>query len=165
MILGLSVPTFTLIHVLISLVGIGSGALVVVGLLTSRRPATWTAIFLATTILTSATGFLFHSLKIGPPHVVGAISLVVLAVALWALYGAHLKGVWRPVYVVSAILALYLNVFVLVVQLFGKVAALKALAPTGTEPPFGIAQLLLLLGFIALGYFAVRRFHPAPDAA
>lgn len=163
MILGLSVPTFTLIHVLISLVGIGAGAVAAFGLLTSRRLPEVTGLFLATTILTSVTGFLFHSVKIGPPHVVGVISLVVLALACWALYGAHLKGVWRPTYVITAVLALYLNVFVLVVQLFAKVAPLKVLAPTGTEPPFGIAQGLVLIGFGVLGYFAFRRFHPAPE--
>jgi hypothetical protein len=117
-------------------------------------------VFLCSTILTSATGFLFHSAKIGPPHVVGLLSLAVLAVAVIALYGLKLKGVWRPVYVVCAVVALYFNAFVGVVQAFGKIEPLKALAPTGSEPPFLVAQLIVLAAFVVLGWMAAKRFHP-----
>jgi hypothetical protein len=158
MIIGLSVATFTLLHVLISLVGIVSGLWV---LLRNDRSAAMTAVFLATTVLTSATGFLFHSAKFGPPHVVGIISLVVLALALFALYGRKLQGAWRPTYVITAVLALYLNCFVGVVQAFDKVAALKALAPKGSEPPFLVAQGVVLIAFVVLGYQAVKRFRSA----
>ena len=164
MILGMSVGTFTLLHVIISLVGIASGAVVLFAMIGDRPSRAWTALFLATTVLTSATGFLFHSASFGPPHVVGVISLVVLAVALLALYGQHLGGVWRPVYVICAVIALYLNVFVGVVQAFQKIPALNALAPKGSEPPFLAAQLVVLIGFIGFGYLAVKRFHPARGA-
>jgi hypothetical protein len=160
MIIGLSVGAFTTLHVIISLIGLVSGVAVAAAMLADKRPGLWTAVFLCTTVLTSATGFLFHSAKIGPPHIVGAVSLVVLAVACAALYGFHLKGVWRPVYVVTALLALYFNAFVGVVQAFDKISALKALAPTGSEPPFLVAQLVVLAGFIGLGVLATRRFHP-----
>ena len=165
MILGLPVQTFTLLHVAISLIGILSGLVVLAAMLSGRNLRATTALFLATTILTSATGFLFHSAKIGPPHIVGAISLVVLAVSLVALYGKHLVGVWRRVYVITAVVALYLNAFVGVVQAFGKIPALNALAPKGSEPPFAVAQLLVLILFVVLGYLAVKRFHPAAPAA
>lgn len=165
MILGMSVATFTLFHVVISLIGIASGVVVAIGMWRAQRLPGWTALFLATTIATSLTGFLFHSKSFGAPHVVGVVSLVILAIALIALYGYHLAGAWRSIYVVCAIMALYLNVFVLVVQAFQKVAGLNALAPTGSEPPFAIVQLLVLVGFGALGFFATRRFHPATAAA
>src|SRR4051812_41461838 len=128
MILGMSTETFTLLHVIISLIGITSGVVVLLGLLGSRGLPGWTALFLVTTVLTSVTGFFFHSQSFGPPHVVGVISLVVLAVALVALYVFHLAGSWRWVYIVTAMLALYLNVFVGVVQAFQKLAFLKPLA-------------------------------------
>ena len=131
MILGMSVGTFTLLHVIISLIGIASGAVVLFAMIGDRPFRAWTSLFLATTVLTSATGFLFHSASFGPPHVIGALSLVVLAVALLALYGRHLTGVWRPVYVVCAAFALYLNCFVGVVQAFQKIPALNALASRG----------------------------------
>lgn len=159
MILGMSTSTFTLIHVLISLAGIGSGFIVVYGLLTGKRLDGWTAIFLATTVLTSLTGFLFPVEHILPSHVVGGISLVVLAVAILARYALHLAGAWRWIYVVCAVLALYLNSFVAVVQSFLKVPALKALAPTQKEPPFLIAQLAVMAIFIVLGILAVKKFH------
>jgi hypothetical protein len=160
MILGLSVGTFTLLHVLISLAGIATGLVVLFGLITNRRLPRWTAAFLAATVLTSATGFLFHSASFGPPHVLGIISLVALAAALFALYGRKLAGGWRAAYVVTAVLSLYLNVFVGVVQAFQKVPALHALAPKGSEPPFAVAQLVVLVAFGVLGFLAVRRFHP-----
>ena len=166
MILGLSVQTFTLLHVAISLVGILTGLVVLAAMILGRDLKINTAVFLAATVLTSATGFLFHSAKFGPPHIVGLLSLVILAVALAALYGKHLAGIWRPTYVITAVTALYLNCFVLVVQAFGKIPALTALAPTGSEPPFQVAQLVVLALFVVLGFLAMRRFHPArPPAA
>lgn len=159
MILGMSLSTFTLVHVLISLAGIVSGLIVVYGLLTRRRLDGWTAIFLATTILTSATGFLFPFEHLLPSHIVGIISLLALAVAILARYPLHLAGAWRWIYVVCALLALYLNCFVAVIQFFLKIAALHALAPRQKEPPFLVAQLAVLALFIVLGIFAVKRFH------
>jgi hypothetical protein len=160
MIIGLSVGAFTTLHVIISLIGLAAGVLAAAAMLADKRPGLETAVFLCATVLTSATGFLFHSAKIGPPHIVGAISLVVLALACAALYAFHLKGAWRPVYVVTAFLALYLNAFVGVVQAFDKIGALKALAPTGSEPPFLVAQLVVLAAFVALGFLATKRFNP-----
>ena len=160
MILGMSTAAFTLLHVILSLIGIASGMIVLIGMLGARRLPAWTGLFLATTVLTSVTGFLFHSEKIGPPHLVGAISLVVLAIALLALYLYHLAGPWRWIYVATAVLALYLNVFVGVVQAFLKIPFFNALAPTQNEPPFAIAQGVVLLIFVALGIWAVRSFYP-----
>ena len=162
MTLGMSLATFTLVHVLISLVGIVSGLLVFYGLLTGRRMDGGTALFLTTTVLTSATGYGFPFTHLLPSHIVGAISLVAVAIAIFARYSRHLAGGWRKTYVISAAIALYLNVFVLVVQLFEKVPALHALAPTQKEPPFAIAQLLVMLLFIVLTVFAVKRFRAQP---
>jgi hypothetical protein len=159
MILGMTTSTFTLVHVLLSLAGIGSGFIVVYGFLTGKRLDGWTAIFLATTVLTSLTGFLFPVEHLLPSHVVGVISLVVLAVAILARYALHLAGAWRWIYVVCAVLALYLNSFVAVVQSFLKVPALKALAPTQKEPPFLVAQLAVMVLFIVLGALAVKKFQ------
>lgn len=159
MILGMTTSTFTLLHVLISLAGIGSGFVVVYGLLTGKRLDGWTAIFLTTTVLTSLTGFLFPVEHLLPSHVVGSISLVVLAFAILARYALHLSHAWRWIYVVCAVLALYLNSFVAVVQSFMKIPALKALAPTQKEPPFLIAQLMVMALFIALGTLGVKKFH------
>ena len=161
MILGMSTASFTLLHVIISLVGIASGFVVAAGMRSSQGLRRWTAVFLTTTILTSVTGFFFHSKSFGPPHVVGVISLVILAIALVALYGYHLAGAWRGVYVTTALAAQYFNCFVLVAQLFAKVPFLNALAPNGSEPPFAIAQLVVLAAFVALGISAFRRFRPA----
>ena len=160
MILGMSTSTFTTIHVLLSFVGIGSGVLVVWGLLKAKSFEGATAIYLATTALTSLTGFLFPVEHILPSHVVGAISLVILAVAILARYALHMAGAWRSVYVVCAMLALYLNCFVAVVQSFMKVPALNALAPHQKEPPFLVAQLLVMALFVVLGIFAVKKFRP-----
>lgn len=166
MILGLSVPAFTILHVLISVVAIVSGLVVLFAMIRNRRLDALTGVFLATTVLTSVTGFFFHSKAIGPPHIVGVISLVVLAIALFALYIRRLAGIWRPTYVVTATLALYLNCFVGVVQAFQKIGPLHVLAPKGSEPAFATAQGLTLLIFAGLGYLAVRRYHPpATDAA
>lgn len=159
MVLGMSLATFTLVHVLISLIGIGSGLITAYGLLAAKPLDGWTATFLATTVLTSLTGFLFPVEHLLPSHIVGIISLVVLALAIFARYGRHLTGSWRWIYVVTALIALYLNCFVAVVQSFMKVPALKALAPTQKEPPFLIAQIALLVLFIVLGIFAVKNFR------
>ena len=160
MILGLSTPTFTFVHVVISLIGILSGIVVLVGMLGSKRLDGWTALFLATTVLTSVTGFFFHSTSFGAPHILGVLSLIVLAVAIVALYIYHLAGAWRWVYVVCAAVALYFNVFVGVVQAFQKLPLLQPLAPTQSEPPFLVAQLAVMAIFIVLGFMAVRKFHP-----
>jgi hypothetical protein len=159
MILGMTLSTFTSVHVLISLIGIASGFLVLDGLLTGKRFDGGTAIFLIFTVLTSATGFLFPFEHLLPSHIVGIISLVVLAIAIVARYGLHMAGAWRWIYVVCAVLALYLNVFVLVAQAFMKVPAVHALAPTQKEPPFLIAQLIVMAIFIVLGFFSVKKFH------
>jgi hypothetical protein len=156
--------TFTLVHVGLSLVGIVSGFVVVFGLLAGKRLAGWTPIFLATTVLTSVTGFMFPFHRLLPSHIVGIVSLVVLAVALFALYGRHLAGPWRRTYAITAVLALYLNFFVLIVQLFRKVPALKVLAPTQSEPPFQITQLITLVLFAVLTVFAAIKFQARPSA-
>lgn len=160
MILGMSTATYTFLHVLISLVGIGSGFVVVFGLLTGKRLDRWTALFLTTTALTSITGFGFPFDHFLPSHILAIMSLVMLAVAIPARYAFELTGAWRWVYVISSTLALYFNVFVLLVQSFEKVPALKALAPTQKEPPFVVAQLFVLLIFATLTVLATVRFHP-----
>jgi uncharacterized membrane protein SirB2 len=160
MLLGMSLSTFTLVHVLISLVGIASGLVVLFGLLSAKRLDGWTALFLITTVLTSMTGFGFPFDHLLPSHKVAILSLVLLAIASLARYGLHMAGAWRWIYVATAVMALYLNVFVLVFQGFEKLPALKALAPTQSEPPFLVAELLVLALFIVLGIFAVKKFHP-----
>ncbi|HUL88114.1 MAG TPA: hypothetical protein VLU23_08025 [Pseudolabrys sp.] len=164
MILGLSIQTFTLIHVIISLVAIASGVVVLIGMLGSHRMQGWTALFLFTTVLTSATGFLFPFHGFTPAIGVGIISCLLLALALFGLYSKHLLGAWRWIYVAGAVSAFYLNVFVLVVQSFQKVPALRVLAPTQSEPPFLVAQAIALAVFFVAGILAVSRFRPAPDA-
>jgi hypothetical protein len=161
-ILGMSLATFTLIHVLLSLAGIGTGLIVAYGLLTTKRLDGWTAIFLTTTVLTSLTGYLFPFERLLPSHIVGAISLLVLGVAILARYSFHLAGGWRRTYVITALLGLYLNCFVAVVQAFLKVPALKAMAPTQKESPFVVAQVLVLLLFVILGISAIWRFKTDP---
>ena len=151
--------TMILVHVVISLIGIASGFAVLFGLVGGKRMDRLTALFLVTTVLTSATGYLLPAHKLLPSHIVGAISLVVLAFAIFARYMRELQGGWRTTYVVTATVAQYLNVFVLVVQSFMKVPALKALAPTQSEPPFAITQLVVLVLFIALGVIAARGFR------
>jgi hypothetical protein len=160
MILGMSLSTFTTLHVIISLIAIVTGLVALLGMLGGRKLGGWTAIFLATTVLTSVTGFLFPFTKLLPSHVVGIKSLAVLAAALLALYVFRLDGPWRWIYVVGAVLALYLNVFVGVVQAFQKLAFLQPLAPTQAEAPFVVAQVVVLAIFAALGFLAVKRFHP-----
>jgi hypothetical protein len=170
MILGMSLSTFVAVHVIISLVGIVAGLVVMFGLLGSKSMPGLTAIFLLFTILTSATGFLIPPLlseKLLPSHIVGALSLVLLAIACIALYGMKLSGAWRWIYAVTALLSLYLNVFVLVIQGFLKVPALHALAPG--EPPggpvFAVVQLIVLVFFVIVIIGAVRRFRPMPSFA
>jgi hypothetical protein len=162
-IFGMTLGTYTFLHVLISLVGIGSGLIVMFGLLSGKRLDGWTGLFLATTVLTSVTGFGFPFEHLLPSHIVGVISLVILAAAIPARYVFHLTGAWRWIYVVGSGMALYLNVFVLVAQGFLKVPALKALAPTQKEPPFLIAQLIVLLIFAGLIILATKRFHIEPE--
>src|SRR5277367_6288930 len=158
MILGMSTATFTFLHVLISLVGIGSGLIVTFGFLSGKRLDGMNTLFLVTTVATSVTGFGFPFDHLLPSHKLGIISLVVLAIAIPARYVFHLAGSWRWIYVVTASIALYLNVFVLVVQSFMKVPALNALAPTQKEPPFFIAQIVVMLIFVVLTILAVKRF-------
>ena len=160
MILGMSVATFTAFHVVLSLVGIVAGLVVVAGMLKSRRLPGWTAVFLTTTVLTSATGYLFPGDTILPSHIVGAVSLVILAVAIAALYGSKLAGRSRAIYAATATASLYLNVFVLVAQAFQKIPALNALAPTPDKPAFAVVQGIVLVAFVVLGWKAVRQFHP-----
>jgi hypothetical protein len=170
MILGMSLSTFVTVHVIISLIAIVAGIIVMFGLLNSKSMPGLTGIFLLFTILTSATGFLIPPLvseKLLPSHIVGALSLVLLAIACIALYGMKLSGAWRWIYAVTALLSLYLNVFVLVIQGFLKVPALHALAPG--EPPggpvFAVVQLIVLVFFVIVIIGAVRRFRPMPAFA
>jgi hypothetical protein len=158
MFLGLSI--FTWVHMLLSLVGIASGLVVVKGLLSSQRLGGWTALFLASAVATSVTGFLLPADHFGPAHWIGVISLVALAFAILAHYGLHLAGAWRRVYAVGAVLALYLLVFVGVAQLFAKVPALHTLAPTQAEPPFAIAEGVVLVLFVVLTVAAAIKFRP-----
>ena len=154
---GMSIPVFLTLHVTLSLVGIVSGLAVTAAVLRGRFPAAVTAIFLATTILTSVTGFPLPPYGFDPPRVVGTLSLVLLALAVLGLYVFKLAGRWRGIYIGTALAALYLNCFVAVIQSFQKIPAVKALAPTQTEPPFVIAQVVVLLAFVALGVVAIRR--------
>jgi hypothetical protein len=156
----MSIGAFTLLHVIITLVAIGSGLIVVGGMFASHRLPGTTALFLFTTVLTSVTGFLFPIRGFTPALGVGILSCVILAVALFALYKEHLVGAWRWIYVITAIVSLYLNVFVLVVQSFMKFSALNVLAPTQSEPPFAIAQAAVLVIFILIGLIALVKFRP-----
>lgn len=160
MILGMT--TFTLVHVVLSLLGIFSGFVVAVGLMGGKRFDGWTGLFLVTTALTSVTGFLFPFHKFLPSHGVGIVSMVMLAVAILARYGRHLAGAWRGTYVITAMISLYLNVFVLVAQLFQKVPALKAMAPAQSEPPFLIAQVMVMALFVVLTILAAKGFRNEP---
>jgi hypothetical protein len=160
MILGMSTAAFTEFHVFLSLVGILSGIVVVLAMLATIRLPLLTAVFLLTTVGTSVTGLMFHFASFGPPEIIAVISLVVLGVAILALYVYKLAGPWRWIYVDAAVLALYLNVFVAVVQTFQKLPFFHALAPTQTEPPFAVAQGIVLIAFIALGIAAAKKFRP-----
>src|SRR3974390_2703636 len=159
MIPGMSLGAFTILHVIITLIAIGSGLIVVGGMFASHRLPVTTALFLFTTALTSATGFLFPIHGFTPALGVGIVAFVILAVALFALYKEHLAGPWRWIYAITAVVSLYLNVFVLVVQSFVKVSALNALAPTQTEPPFAVTQAAVLAIFILITLIAVIKFR------
>jgi hypothetical protein len=152
---------FTAFHVLLSLVGIGAGFVAIFGLIGGRWLKLWISTFLWTTILTSVTGFFFPFKGITPGIILGIISLVVLALSLYALYGKKLAGGWRTTFVITAVLAQYFNFFVLIAQSFMKVPALHTLAPTGSEGPFKIAQLTALIVFVVLGFLATRNFRHA----
>ena len=163
MVLGMSLATFTLVHVIISLIAIVAGVVAMFGMLGSNRMPGMTAIFLLTTILTNATGFLFPFEGFKPSYVIAGLSLVLLAIACLALYGMKLSGAWRWIYVVTALLSLYFNIFVLVIQSFLKIPALTALAPGNppSGPVFGVVQGIVLLFFVLMIIGAVRRFRPA----
>jgi hypothetical protein len=150
---------FTISHVVLSLVGIFSRFVVVFCLLTSRLLDGWTSLFLVTTVLTSVTGFLFPVHHFMPSHVFGILSLIVLVIAIFVRYRRHLAGAWRRSCVISSMIALYLNVFILIVQLYEKVPALKVIAPTQSEAPFKVTQLTTLRLFIVLGILAAIRFR------
>jgi len=154
-----ALSAFTLFHVILSLIGIFSGFIVVWGLINSRRLNGWTSVFLWSTVLTSVTGYFFPFHKLLPSHILGALSLITLAVAIYARYPRNLAGGWRRTYVVSAVLALYFNFFVLIVQLFAKVPALHEFAPTQSETPFKAAQCVALVVFLALGYVSAKNFR------
>jgi hypothetical protein len=160
MILGMSLSTFTTLHVIISLIAIVTGFIAVIGMIGDRPLGVWNSIFLWTTVLTSVTGFFFPFTGVTPGIIVGIISMVLLAIAFFALYAKHLDVAWRWVYVVTAIVALWFNVFVGIVQSFQKISSLQALAPTQSEPPFQIAQGAALVLFVVLAIMAVRKFHP-----
>ena len=164
MILGMSIGAFTLLHVVITLVAIGSGLIVVGGMFASDRLPVTTALFLLTTALTSLTGFLFPIHGLTPALSVGILACVILVVALFALYKEHLVGAWRWIFAITAVASLYLNVFVLVVQSFVKVAAFNALAPTQTEPPFALTQAVVLAIFILIAIIAAVKFRPGTSA-
>jgi hypothetical protein len=160
MILGMSLETFTLVHVIISLIAIATGFIVVIGMIDGKRLPAWTALFLLTTVLTSVTGFMFPFGGITPGVVVGVISCVLLIFALFALYIRHLTRAWRWIYAVTAIAALYLNVFVGIAQTFQKIGFFRTLAPTQSETPFLIFQGGALGIVVVLGALAVMRFRP-----
>jgi phosphoglycerol transferase MdoB-like AlkP superfamily enzyme len=162
MILGMSLQTFTVLHVIISLIAIVAGVVVLIDMLGSKRREGWTGLFLLMTILTSVTGFMFPISGFTPALGVGVISLLVLLIALVALYGKHLNGSWRWIYVAAALTALWFNVFVLIAQAFMKVPLLHPLAPNGNEPPFLIVQTVALVIFVVLGLIAAFKFRPGP---
>ncbi|WP_375411752.1 hypothetical protein [uncultured Bradyrhizobium sp.] len=170
MVSGLSLSTFVLLHVIISLIGIAAGLVVMIGILGSRRMPGWTAAFLLFTILTNASGFLIPPLlfeKLLPSHLIGLVSLLLLAIACFARYGRKLSGPWRWIYALTALVSLYLNVFVLVIQSFLKLPALHALASSvpPSEPPFAILQGIVLMFFVIVIIGAIRRFRPQPTFA
>jgi hypothetical protein len=160
--LGLSLSTFTTVHVILCFVAIGSGLIVIGGLLRSKRFDGWTAIYLLSAVAASATGFGFPFDKLLPSHYLGMISLVVLIGAALARYPFHLAGAWRWVYAVGAVLSVYFQIFVGIVQLFQKVPSFQSLAPTQSEPPFAIAQGIALVVFVALAVAGAIKFRPLP---
>jgi hypothetical protein len=166
MILGLfSLSAYTILHVIISLLGIGTGLVVLFGMIAGQRLNGWTFWFLLTTVLTSLTGFGFPFDRLLPSHILAILSLAALLIAILARYAFAMEGAWRWLYVVAAVLSLWFNVFVLVAQGFGKIPALNALAPTQSEPPFLIAEAAGLAIFVLLAVVAIRKFRPQPAAA
>jgi hypothetical protein len=159
---GLAV--FTVFHVVLSLIGIVAGLVVLFGMISGKRLDLWTGLFLVTTVATSVTGFFFPFHGVTPGIVVGVLSLIVLALAIVGRYRRHLAGGWRKTYVITAVIALYFNVFVLIAQLFEKVPSLHALAPKGSEPPFLVTQVIVMVIFIALGIAAVKGFREQTPA-
>jgi hypothetical protein len=159
MILGMSIESFTLLHVVISLIGIAAGFVVIFGMMSAKRLPALTVLFLVTTVLTNLTGFLFPFKGITPGIVIGILSIFVLGLAIFALYGGHLAGKWRGTYVIASIVALYFNFFILIVQSFQKIPALQSLAPTQSELPFKVAQLVTLVLFVILGTLAFKKFR------
>ena len=161
------IPTDVMLqfHVVVSLVGIVAGLVVLYGLVVRKLFKGWTALFLVTTILTSVTGFPLPPFGLDPARIIGIILLVLLAAAVAALYAFRLAGAWRWIFVVTAVMSLYLNCFVAVVQGFQKLAFLHALAPTQSEPPFFVVQVAVLVAFVVLGVLAVVRFHPQAETA
>jgi len=157
-----ALPAFTIIHVAISLAAIASGFIVLFGMIANKPLKGWTALFLATTVATSVTGFGFPIKGMTPGLAFGVISLVILAATIYALYGRRRAGGWRLVYVIGAVVAFYLNFVVLIVQSFQKVPALHALAPLQNVPPVLIAQIVATVAFLVLGVLAVKRFRPQP---
>jgi hypothetical protein len=161
MIWGMTTATFTIVHVVLSLVGLVAGLVAMSGMLAGKQYGGWTALFLATLVATSVTGFGFPVEHVLPSHIVGVGSLLVLGVAILARYAFRLEGGWRPTYVVCAGVALYLDALVAVVQAFQRIPALRDAAPTQKEPPFLVAQVAVLAAFAVLTIFAARRFHAA----
>lgn len=161
MVFGISLQLYTALHVLVSLIGIGTGLVVTTGLLRRKILSGWTATFLVSTILTSVSGFGFPFEKLLPSHILGILSLIALAIAVYSVYLRRLAGAWRNAYVVTALLSFYFNAFVLVVQAFLKTPALHALAPTQKEPPFAVAQLGVLVIFVGATVIALRKPVPA----
>jgi hypothetical protein len=157
---GIPTHLFLQIHVALSLIALVAGLVVLYGLLQGRALRGWMELFLVTLILTSVTGFPLPPFGLDPPRMVGILSLVLLAVAVLAIYVFRVSGPWRWIFVVTAMAALYLDAFVGVIQAFAKLPALHELAPTGSEPPFLIAQVIVLVFFVVLGFLAARRFHP-----
>jgi len=164
MILGMSTQVFTFLHVILSLAGIAAGLIAILGFAGNRLSPGLTAFFLVTTALTSITGFLFPFHGVTPGIVLGVLSMIVLLLAAIALYGGKLDGGWRGTYVINTTLALYFNVFVLFAQLFAKVPALKAIAPTQSSPAFGVTQLGVLVVFIVLAIRSFRGFRRPSSA-
>jgi hypothetical protein len=152
--------TYTGMHTDISLIALITGLVVIIGMLRAERLPGWTALFIVTAVLTSVTGYGFKTDRLMPSHIVGAISLAVLFIAIVALYFFRLAGAWRWVYVASAMIAEFFLIFVAIAQSFAKIPSLHAMAPTGSEPPFAIAQGINLVIFIILGIWAARSFHP-----
>ena len=155
---------FTLIHVVLSIIGIIAGLVVTGGLMAGVRMRGWTGVFFVTTVLANVTGFGFPFATVLPSHIVGALSLLILAASVVAWYGKRLSGGWRFIFVVTAVAALYLNVFVLFAQLFAKVPAMIAIAPTQQSPAFVVTNLLVLALFIVLGRAAVKGFRAERNA-